>query len=198
MIDLPPCNDLPPLARRTGNAFTRWFGTLVLRLGGWRVVGEFPNIPKLVMLAAPHSSAWDAVWGLAVRMKLGVDVRFMAKREAFWWPLGVFLRAFGGVPIDRSSASGVVGGMVEELKRSERLWMLLAPEGTRKRVEKWKSGFWHIAMGADVPVLCVFFHYPEKVVGIGKVLRMSGNLAADMAAVREYYRPFIGKHRGTT
>jgi 1-acyl-sn-glycerol-3-phosphate acyltransferase len=151
----------------------------------------------MVLLAAPHSSAWDAVWGLAAKLAMGVDIRFMAKAELFRGPLGWLLRRFGGIPVDRKRAHGAVEQAAALLRRSERAWFVLAPEGTRKRVEHWKSGFWHIARAADVPVFCAYFHYPTRRIGLGELFQMSGNLAADMARIRAFYVPFAGKHRGT-
>lgn len=194
MSRVPP---LPPSAPRGGHAFGRWLGETVLRLGGWHMRGEWADRPKMVILAAPHSSAWDAIWGLAAKLALGVHVEFMAKHELFWWPLGALLRAMGGVPTDRSAPRGVVGGIVQRFASQPKLWLAIAPEGTRRRVEKWKSGFWHIAVGAGVPVTCVYFHYPDRAIGIGPAMEMTGDLAVDMARIREFYRPWQGKHRGT-
>lgn len=188
---------LPPQAPRTGSAFGRWLGRGVLRLGGWTIHGEFPDEPRLVLLAAPHSSAWDAVWGLAAKLALGVDIAFLAKAELFKGPLGWVLRKFGGIPVDRSQARGAVEQAAASIRNAERMWFVLAPEGTRKRVEHWKSGFWHIARAAGVPVACAYFHYPDRVIGLGSMFHMTGHLETDMRTIREYYRPFMGKHRGT-
>jgi 1-acyl-sn-glycerol-3-phosphate acyltransferase len=188
----------PPSAPVTHNAFGRWLGRTVLRLGGWNMVGEWPDVPKLVILAAPHSSAWDALWGLAAKLAMGLRVDFMAKRELFWWPLGWLLRTLGAVPTDRRAAHGIVGASVARLRDNPKSWLVIAPEGTRRRVERWKSGFWRIARGANVPVCCVYFHYPEKHIGVGEVFTMTDDLDADMARIRTFYRPWIGKNRGTT
>jgi 1-acyl-sn-glycerol-3-phosphate acyltransferase len=189
---------LPPCAPRSGNLFTRWLGRTVLRLGGWTMAGDFPDERKLVILAAPHSSAWDAVWGLAAKLAMGIRIVFIGKQELFRGPLGWFLRRVGAIPVDRARAHGVVDQVVERFADKHTMWFVLAPEGTRKRVENWKSGFWHIARDAGVPVVCAYFHYPTKTIGIGAVMHMTTNLKADMAMVRDYYRPWIGKHRGTT
>lgn len=189
--------ELPPSAPRAGNAFTRWLGRSVLRLGGWRLEGRFPDLPKLVIIAAPHSSAWDAIWGIAAKLALGLHIEFMAKKEAFWWPLGPILRALGGVPTDRRAPNGVVGQMVQRFAAAERLWLVLAPEGTRRRVERWKSGFWQIAHDAEVPVFCAYFHYPERTIGLGVSVVTTADRDADIAAIRAWYRPWRGKHRGT-
>ena len=188
---------VPPAAPRTGHAFGRWLGRTVLRLGGWRVVGEFPDLPRLMIIVAPHSSAWDAVWGLAAKLALGLDVRFMAKRELFRGPLGWLLRRFGGEAVDRSRPGGTVEQAAQRMREADRLWLVIAPEGTRRRVEHWKRGFWHIARSAEVPVLCAWFHYPDRTIGIGPMLHMSADPEADMQHVRSVFRPYIGKRRGT-
>jgi 1-acyl-sn-glycerol-3-phosphate acyltransferase len=188
---------LPAEAPRRGGPIGRWLGRAVLRLGGWRMRGEFPPERKLMIIVAPHSSGWDAVWGLAVRLALQVDVHFMAKRELFVGPLGWFLRRCGGFPINRGSTEGVVEQVSARYARSQQFWVALAPEGTRKRVEHWKTGFWRIARAAQVPVLCVYFHYPERVIGIGPLLQTTDALEHDMTRIRDFYRPWQGKKRGT-
>jgi len=175
-------------------ALARW---IYLRCG-WRVAGELPNVPKLVAIAAPHSTNWDVVWGLLFKIGLRLQIRFIGKREAFVWPLGPLLRHFGGIPIDRSAAHGVVDEMVRQFAAHDKLWFALAPEGTRKKVHKWKSGFWHIAREAGVPILPAYFHYPEKTIGLGPLIYPSDDLAADMAKIRAFYAPWHGKNRGTT
>ncbi|HET9048825.1 MAG TPA: lysophospholipid acyltransferase family protein [Chiayiivirga sp.] len=188
---------LPPSAPRMGNALSRAFGHFILWLGGWRIDGQFADQPRMVIIVAPHSSAWDAYWGVAGMLALGVRVRFLAKAEAFRGPLGWFLRRVGGIPVDRSRAHGAVEQAVALLRNNEQCWFVLAPEGTRKRVEHWKTGFWHIARHADVPIQCGHFHYPDKRIGLGEVFVPTEDLAADMARLREIYRPFVGKRRGT-
>lgn len=179
--------------------FGRWLGRTVLRLGGWRIVGELPDVPKLVLIGAPHSSNWDGVWGFAAKLALGLDARILGKDTLFKVPgLGALLRRLGVIPVDRSNARGVAEQAAAMLRRADRLWFALAPEGTRRRVEKWKSGFWKIAREADVPVLPVYFHYPERVIGIGPLWRMGDDLAADMARVRAWYAPWQGKNRGVS
>jgi 1-acyl-sn-glycerol-3-phosphate acyltransferase len=190
---IPPNMPQLPAQRR----FSRWLGRSVLRLGGWRVTGTLPDIPKLVLIAAPHSSNWDGIWGMAAKMALGFDVRVLGKDALFWWPLSTVLRQLGVIPLDRSRPQGVVDQAVELVRSSPKMWFALAPEGTRKPVEKWKSGFLKIAHGAGVPVLMAYFHYPERTIGIGPLFHTSGDLEADMAAVRAWYRPWQGKNRGT-
>jgi 1-acyl-sn-glycerol-3-phosphate acyltransferase len=168
----------------------------LLRRCGWRIAGVFPDLPKLVMIAAPHSSWWDGVWGLLFKVALGADIAFMAKRELFKGPLGWALRRLGGIPIERTAAHGLVDSVVARLRDEPRFWIGLTPEGTRRRVAKWKSGFWHIARAAGVPVLPIAFDYPTRTITIGTPLHASASLAADLVALRAFYGPFRGRNRG--
>lgn len=180
------------------NRFTRWLGRTVLRLGGWRMAGAFPDIPKLVLIAAPHSSNWDGIWGFAVKLALGLDVKVLGKDSLLKVPvLGALLRRLGVIGVNRRAAHGVAGQMAALMRGADRLWLALAPEGTRKPVERWKTGFWKIANAADVPVLPVYFHYPDKVVGVGAPFALSDDMAADLARIRAWYRPWQGKYHGT-
>ena len=191
---------LPPRAPRVRhNVVTRWIGRTILRLGGWRMRGAFPDIPKLVLIAAPHSSNWDGIWGFGAKLALGVDVKVLGKDSLFKIPVMAFLlRRLGVIPVDRSAAHGVVEQMAALIRGAERLWFALAPEGTRKPVERWKTGFWKIAKAADVPVLPVYFHYPEKVIGVGPTFALSDDMVADLDRIRAWYRPWQGKHHGVT
>ena len=190
---------LPPSAPQVPpNRFTRWVGRTVLRLGGWRMLGELPDVPKLVLIAAPHSSNWDGVWGFAAKLALGLDARILGKDTLFKVPgLGPLLRRLGVIPVDRGNACGVTEQAAAMIREADRMWFALAPEGTRRRVEKWKTGFWKMSRAADVPVLPVYFHYPDRVIGIGPLWRMTDDLDADMARVRAWYAPWQGRNRGT-
>ena len=167
-----------------------------MRVGGWRFEGEFPDVAKAVLIAAPHSSWWDGIHGLLFKVALGVDISFMAKRELFVWPLGPLLRKLGGVPIERHAAHGVVAQMTRRFGERERFWLGVEPEGTRRRVAEWKSGFWRIAREAGVPIIPAYFDYPRKVIGLGPLFEPTGDMNADIAALRTFYASFRGKHRG--
>jgi 1-acyl-sn-glycerol-3-phosphate acyltransferase len=189
---------MPPNAPRLRpNRTARALGRLILRLGGWRMVGAFPDIPKLVLIGAPHSSNWDAVWAFAAKLALGLDIKLLGKQELFWWPMGPILAWLGVIAVDRKAAHGVVEQLAERIDTADRFWFGLAPEGTRKPVERWKTGFWKIARAADVPVLPAYFHYPDKVIGIGPVFHLTDDMEADVARIRAWYRPWQGRHHGT-
>ncbi|MCD9032501.1 lysophospholipid acyltransferase family protein [Luteimonas sp. Y-2-2-4F] len=190
---------LPPNAPRVKpNRLTRWIGRTILRIGGWRMVGEFPNIPKLVLIGAPHSSNWDGLWAFGAKAAVGLDLRILGKDSLFRVPgLGFLLRRLGVIPVDRAAASGVIEQAAQLIRSHDRLWYGLAPEGTRSRVERWKTGFWKIAKAAEVPVLRMYFHYPDRIIGIGPLFHPSDDMAADMAELRAWYRPWMGKNRGT-
>jgi 1-acyl-sn-glycerol-3-phosphate acyltransferase len=194
-FDLPP---MPPSMPQFRPNRWRRLCAWLLRRCGWRLQGSFPDRAKLVLIAAPHSSWWDGVWGLLFRTAVGANISFMAKRELFTGPLGWFLRRAGGIPIERSRSHGVVPQMVERFAASDRLWLGLTPEGTRKHVLKWKNGFWHIAREAGVAILPIYFDYPSRTIGLGPLFEPSADLNADLARLRAFYAPWQGKHRGTT
>ena len=198
----PPTDDIvpslpPSVPRVPRHRLSRWIGRAVLRLGGWRVVGEFPDLPRVVLIGAPHSSNWDGIWGFAAKLALGLDIRILGKHQLFWGPLGPLMRALGIIAINRGAASGVVGQMAQQFRGADRFWLGIAPEGTRKPVARWKTGFWKIAHAAQVPVLPVYFHYPDRVIGIGPPFATSHDMEADLVRLRDWYRPWQGKHHGT-
>lgn len=193
---IPPPSELPARAPALPEHFGRRLCRGILRLAGWHFVGEIPNVSRLVLIVAPHSSWWDGIWGLLAKVGLGLEIRYIAKQELFHGIVGWLLRGTGGMPVDRASSTGVVEQLTASFSGSERLWLALAPEGTRRHVPSWKSGFWRIARGAGVPVFPVALHYPDKAIHLGPVFELSGDEAADVAALREFYRPFQGKYHG--
>lgn len=200
MSNTPPTVPVIPAAmpQRKNAAFSRWLGRSILRLGGWHIRGPIPDLAKAVVIAAPHSSNWDGLWGLAAKMALGLEARILGKDKLFWWPLSVLLRRLGVVPLDRSSPQGTVGQAVAMIRDSEQVWYALAPEGTRKQVTEWKGGFLKIARMADVPIIPAYFHYPERVLGFGQPFHPTGDDAADMAAIRQWYRQWQGKNHSSS
>jgi 1-acyl-sn-glycerol-3-phosphate acyltransferase len=191
---LPP---IPPQAPRLSNRFWPWLMRSLLRLSGWRLLGQLPDVPKVIIIGAPHSSYWDGVWGLMMKIGLGININVMIKREVLDGPLGIILRPIGLIPINRSAALNVVGQMVERFHTHEKMWLGITPEGTRKKVQHWKSGFLRIATEAQVPIQPVFTDYPTKTFTLGPLVHASGDSDADMASIRAMFRPYRGKHRDT-
>lgn len=181
--------------RSGGNAFSRAFGRAVLHLGGWRMVGNWPDVDKVVVIVAPHSSVWDAIWGIAAKVGMGLGIVFIGKKEAFWGPVGWLLRKCGGIPVDRSAPGGIVDQVAKQMNQAERMWFVLAPEGTRRKVDNWKTGFWKIARRAKVPVFCVGFNYPDKTIRLAELVTLTDDMDADLKRIRALFAPYQGKHR---
>ena len=187
---------LPPSApRMPPNRFMEWLGRSVLRLGGWRMVGAFPDLPKFVLIAAPHSSNWDGVWGAAVKLGMGVKLSILGKDALVKAPLfGPLAKWQGVIGVDRSAAHGVVEQATMAIRNADRMWFTIAPEGTRKWVERWKPGFWHIARNAGVPVVPAYFDYANKVIVIGLPFELTGDMHADIARIQRWYAPYKGRN----
>ncbi len=168
--------------------------TLYLRLLGWRVEGHMPADSRAVLIAAPHTSNWDLPFMLAIAWVLGVVPSWLGKQELFRWPFGWLMRRLGGIPVDRSAPGNLVQQAVDRLRAAERLFLLVPPSGTRSRATHWKSGFYHIARGAGVPIVCTFLDYRRKVGGIGPVVTPSGDVGADMTVIRRFYAGVVGKY----
>ncbi|BDU18865.1 1-acyl-sn-glycerol-3-phosphate acyltransferase [Dyella sp. GSA-30] len=186
---------LPPNAPPVNSRFWPAVARGILRLSGWRLHGELPDLPKLIVIGAPHSSYWDGFWGLVMKIAAGVNIGIMIKREVVEGPLGVILRPIGMIPINRGAATDVVGQMVERFAAHEKMWLGITPEGTRKPVKRWKSGFMRIAQDAQVPILPLFIDYPSKSFTLGTPFYTTGDADADMAAIQAQFAPYKGKYR---
>ncbi len=170
--------------------FAWWF-----RLKGWKV-GETipPDVRKAVVVAAPHTSNWDFVFALATFRILKLKVNYLAKKELFKFPLKYLLQGTGGIPVVRSRSQNLVDSMIKMFRENDNLYLLAAAEGTRKKVTKWKSGFYHVALGAGVPVMLGYLDYRNKVAGFGPVIYLSGDKEKDMTVIREFYRHIEGRN----
>ena len=186
---------LPPSApRMPRNPVMEWLGRTILKLGGWRMAGEFPDLPKFVLIAAPHSSNWDGLWGMAVKLGTGMKLSILGKDALVRAPLLGRLATWQGViGVDRSAAHGVVEQASNAIRKADRMWYTIAPEGTRKLVERWKPGFWHIARNAGVPVVPAYFDYASKTVGIGPPFELTADMHADIARIQRWYAPYKGR-----
>ena len=167
--------------------------SMVLKLFGWRAEGSLADQPKCVLVVAPHTSNWDFLVMLLLAVALRLKVTWMGKHTLFRPPFGWIMRRLGGLPIDRGARHNMVEQAIESFRVHDRLLLAILPEGTRKRTPYWRSGFYHIALGAHVPIALGFADYRRKVGGIGRVIVPSGNVAADMAIIRDFYSGIIGK-----
>lgn len=163
-----------------------------LRLWGWKVVGEKPQAPKYILCGAPHTSNWDFPLMLMVMLALRMDVHWMGKNTLFPKPLAGLVRWLGGIPIDRSRSNNTVEQMVVTFGHFDELVVLIPPEGTRSKVQRWKTGFYHIAVGAGVPIQLGFLDAKTKTAGMGPMFYPSGNIEKDLPAIQAYYRDKSG------
>jgi len=171
-----------------GNGFSAFLGRLFLRAFGWRVVGSIPDVSRAVIIGGPHTSNWDGVFTLAAMVSLRLDARVMIKDSAFRGPLGVVLRWLGAMPIDRRSAKGVVQQTVDQFLTHEQMVIIVSPEGTRDGASQWKTGFWHIASTAGVPIIVATADYAKKQIAFPSLINPSADMERDMTTILESYR----------
>jgi 1-acyl-sn-glycerol-3-phosphate acyltransferase len=170
-------------------------GKFLLFLSGWKIVGKIPPVPKTVMIAAPHTSNWDFYYTMVIFSALGVKINFLGKKSLFRFPLGLLMRFFGGIPIDRSKNNNFVSTAAEMIKQGEKIILLVPVEGTRAYTEQWKSGFYYIAKEAGVPISLGFLDYAKKEGGFFEDLFYpTGNYVEDLEKIQLYYKDVQGKY----
>jgi 1-acyl-sn-glycerol-3-phosphate acyltransferase len=173
----------------------KFISKIILKLFGWHVAGQIPpHIKKSIMIAMPHTSNWDLLFARCAFFIMGIDVRFTIKKEAMVGPLGWLLRYLGALPVDRSKNNSLVTAMVDILNDSENMVIMITPEGTRKYQPRWRKGFYHAAVGANVPIILGYLDYPKKEAGVGPVIYPTGDIEADMEKIRAFYRTKKGKY----
>ena len=182
---------LGPSVQRAHSRFGAAMGRAGMRLSGWRFEGDVPDVPRMVLIVAPHTSNWDFLVGLQAKLALRLGCTFIGKHTLFRWPLGVFMRWLGGIPVDRRKTSGFVSEVAAALRAADRMTVVLAPEGTRK-LAHWKSGFYRIATEAGVPILPVGFDYSRRVVFFAPLFHPTGDYEKDLPVLRAHYRPEMG------
>jgi 1-acyl-sn-glycerol-3-phosphate acyltransferase len=174
------------------STFYHYLARILMRLTGWRIEGKLPDIPKFVLIGAPHTSNWDFILFLGVIFSLRANVHFMGKAELFRFPVGWFFRYCGGVPVERKKSTGLVEQMVKVCNESEQFVLTIAPEGTRHYVSEWKMGFYHIARGAGIPLVMAIVDGRHKAVRIGQVFHPTGDMEADMKAIKAVFEGVNG------
>jgi 1-acyl-sn-glycerol-3-phosphate acyltransferase len=172
----------------------RWISLIILKIMGWNIEGRLPDIPRFVLIAAPHTSNWDFPITIFVAFALKAKIYWMGKEAIFRRPFRNIFRWLGGIPIDRSRSNNIVEQMIQKFAGSEKLIITIPPSGTRKKVIKWKTGFYYIAVGANVPIVLGFLDYKRKIGGIGPVFFPTGDIDADMREIRAYYADMKGKN----
>lgn len=175
-------------------SFPQAFAKVALNLIGWHVDTLYPTEKKYIIIGAFHTSNWDLPVALLFSMASGIKFNFLAKDEAFRWPMGGLMRWVGGVPVNRRARTNLVEQIAEEFAQREELVIVVTPEGTRKHSEYWKTGFYYMALAAKVPIAIGFLDYPSKRIGIGKMLVPSGDLEADLDIIRAFYADKKGKY----
>lgn len=163
-----------------------------MRLAGWHVEGKLPDLPKYLIIGAPHTSNWDFLLFLGVIFRLKANVKYMGKAELFRGPLGWFFYWCGGIPVDRKKSTGLVEQMVEACNKSERFILTIAPEGTRHGVKEWKRGFYHIAKGAGIPLVMAKVDSKKKAMLVGDIYYLTGDIEADMKAIQDRFKGLVG------
>ena len=165
---------------------------IIMRLLGWHVEGTLPDLPKYVLIGAPHTSSWDFVLFLGIIFTLRANVRFMGKAELFRNPFGWFFYYCGGIPVDRKKSTGLVEQMVEACRKADRFILTIAPEGTRHQVSDWKRGFYHIAKNSGIPIVMAVVDGKKKTVRVGQVFQPTEDAEADMKTIKGYFEGVVG------
>lgn len=168
---------------------------ILLKWAGWTVRVELPDFDKCVICVAPHTSNWDFVICELAYLSVGRRAGFLMKKDWFFFPLGHFFRAIGGVPVDRSRRTDLVEQIVTQYKLNDKITIAITPEATRKANPNWKTGFYRIAMGAGVPIVLAYLDYDKREVGIERTFTPTGDVEADMVAIKQYYTKFAAKYK---
>ncbi|MBD1260762.1 lysophospholipid acyltransferase family protein [Maribacter polysiphoniae] len=166
---------------------------IYFKLLGWKIVGEFPDLKKCMLVVVPHTSWVDFFLGLLIRRVINKDMSFIAKKSLFKPPFGWYFRWMGGAPIDRSKSSDTVSAIAQIFEEKEVFRLALSPEGTRKKVDQWKTGFYYIAKAANVPIVLVAFDYGRKQIKFSQPYTPTENSEADFKLYREFFKGVVGK-----
>ena len=177
------------------NSLLRAGSVAFLRLAGWKLQGHMPaNIPKSVLIAAPHTSNWDLPYTLMVAFALRLNVCWMGKASIFRWPFGGVMRWLGGIAVDRDKSTNLVAASAVKLAAARgQMQLIVPPEGTRGHTRHWKTGFYYIAQQARVPIVLAFLDYERRVGGLGPIFQPTGDIERDMAEIKRFYGPIKGR-----
>lgn len=183
-------DDPPGMLARLVRGAMLWF----YRRQGWTCIGDVPAPRRFIIIAAPHSSNWDFLYYLGLTAEKGIRPHFMAKLSLFRWPLGGFMKQMGGIPVDRTGGRDYVQGMAAEFARRTEFMLTVAPEGTRGKAVKWRTGFYQIALAANVPMVVGLMDYGKKTGGLGPAIWPTGDFRADMEKILAVYQGCTPKY----
>jgi 1-acyl-sn-glycerol-3-phosphate acyltransferase len=176
--------------------FTKFIGRSFYKMRGWEFVGEVPKVPRYVCVLAPHTSIWDMVWGKMYNWATGMQPKIMVKKEFFFFPMGPIIRMWGAIPIDRKYPGGIVAQIVNEFNKTEKLIIVVTPEGTRAPNPNWKTGFYRIAKEAKVPMYISYIDFKSKNAGFFGEFKTSDSIDDDIKAIKEMYKGMEGMRKG--
>ncbi len=177
-----------------GNLFWRKFALFLLYIFGWKAKGVLPNIPKVVLVGAPHTSNWEGILTSIISLALGIRVSWMTKHTLFKRPFGTIIRSLGGIPVDRTAKNGTVAQIVQMIHEHDKIMIAITPEGTRGHVRQWRKGFYYIAQGADIPIVPSTFDYAKKEVEFMPVFNISGDYDADLPLIKSIFEGVTPRH----
>lgn len=186
IVDPPPGQRPPDIPR-----IVTFLASIIARIFGWRYAGGLPNVPKMVIVAAPHTSNWDGFWYLVMTAIMRARTHVIMKAEINRMPIaGWIFRQFGGIPVDRRKNNNIVDFLIEEYQRRDKLALVIAPEGTRSYTEYWRAGFYWIAHRANVPIAVAYLNYKTKEMGFCGMMKTTGDIHADMAVLAKLYAEY--------
>lgn len=170
------------------------FYRFVLWYGGWKIENQVPeSVKKCIVIGAPHTSNWDFVYAIPAMDKMGIiGLRYLIKKEFFFWPFNWLFNATGGIAVDRSKRNDLTAHLKSLIKNSEHIYLLFPPEGTRSRVERWKTGFYYTALETELPIVLGYLDFENRLAGFGKVVYPTGDFNTDMQTIQEFYKDIKG------
>jgi 1-acyl-sn-glycerol-3-phosphate acyltransferase len=179
---------------KRGRKLSQGFAQRTMSLFGWKIKGCVPNLPKMILVGAPHTSNWDFILTISTMFALGIQLNWLAKDTLFRKPFGGLFRYLGGIGVDRSQSNNLVDTIVNEFKMRESILLAIMPEGTRTKVKRWKTGFYYMALQAKVPILLITFDYGRKIMKIGPSITPTGDIETDLPHIQTYYQNIKGKN----
>lgn len=186
--------DIGSAIPRRGSKISQTLAQRMMSLFRWQIKGSVPNLPKMILIGAPHTSNWDFILTIGTMFALGVQFNWLAKDSMFRNPFGRAFRYLGGIGVNRSQSNNLVSAVVSEFQQRESILLAIMPEGTRTKVKRWKTGFYYMAMQAKVPILLITFDYGRKILKIGPIITPTGDIETDLPHIQAHYQNVKGKN----